>query len=313
MLLTSTDTQAIRRQVLLGLARARTPGYHFPGHFLAAEWTRLAEDDVEQTLPDGPHCRNTDGSLNLLAMAVLLDSALATTPRLVPGIEVGARQATIHLHLQFTGAALRGEYKARARLDGFTVGAQARQSLTSGTVYADGQPVCRASGSFMHLPPPPGVALAPLPWQREPGAAPAALRPKDLDERERATLKACNAALRRADDRHAFIEHFWGALPVAADDGARCRVRLGPQHGNRVGHVQGGVQLGLAAVTACAAAPNHPQLCAIAAWYISPGQGRAMKIRSVRFHEGRSFAAVRTEIRNADGSLVLEAVSHHAA
>ena len=30
-------------------------------------------------------------------------------------------------------------------------------------------------------------------------------------------------------------------------------------------------------------------------------------------HAGRSFAVVRTEIRNADGSLVLEAVSNHAS
>ena len=71
--------------------------------------------------------------------------------------------------------------------------------------------------------------------------------------------------------------------------------------------------LGFAAITACAAAPQHPHLSALAAWYISPGQGRALKITSRRFHEGRSFAAVRTEIKNADGSQVLEVVSHHAA
>jgi hypothetical protein len=52
---------------------------------------------------------------------------------------------------------------------------------------------------------------------------------------------------------------------------------------------------------------------AIAAWYISPGQGRALKITSRRFHEDRGFAAVHTEIRNADGSRALEVVSHHAA
>jgi acyl-coenzyme A thioesterase PaaI-like protein len=100
---------------------------------------------------------------------------------------------------------------------------------------------------------------------------------------------------------------------VQTGAGSRCTVRIGPQHGNRVGHVQGGLLLGLAAITARAAAPQHPQLSAIAAWYISPGQGGALKITSRRFHEGRSFAAVRTEIRNADGSRVLEVVSHHAS
>jgi hypothetical protein len=34
---------------------------------------------------------------------------------------------------------------------------------------------------------------------------------------------------------------------------------------------------------------------------------------SKRFHDGLSFAAVRTEVRNADGTRVLEVVSPHAA
>lgn len=58
---------------------------------------------------------------------------------------------------------------------------------------------------------------------------------------------------------------------------------------------------------------QHGQLSAISGWFISPSQGKALKIQSRRFHDGRSFAAVRTEIRNADGSRVLEVVSHHAA
>jgi hypothetical protein len=49
-------------------------------------------------------------------------------------------------------------------------------------------------------------------------------------------------------------------------------------------------------------------------FFISPGQRGALKISSRRFHDGRSFAAVRTEIKNADDARVLEVVrSHHAA
>jgi hypothetical protein len=173
--------------------------------------------------------------------------------------------------------------------------------------------VCHATGTFIVLPPPPGVNLAPLPWQRESGAPSTPLELKGLEPEERSVMKACESALKRADHEHAFIEHFWDVLPAPTRDGARCVVKLGPQHGNRVGHVQGGLLLGLAAITACAAAPRHPRLSGIAAWYISPGQGRALKIASKRIHEGRSFAAVRTEVRNADGARVLEVVSHHAA
>ena len=71
--------------------------------------------------------------------------------------------------------------------------------------------------------------------------------------------------------------------------------------------------LGLAAVAANAAAPRHPRLSAISAWYLRPGAGPALTVRSQRFHEGRSFAGIRTEVRNSDGSRVLEVVSHHAA
>jgi acyl-coenzyme A thioesterase PaaI-like protein len=305
------DAEAIRQQVLLALAANRAPGFHFPGYLLGCAWPRIGEDDLEQTMLDGPQSRNVDGSTSLAAFCVMLDTALATASRL--RIERGARQATVHLHAQFTGAPLRGELRAHTQMGGYTTGAAARQSLTSGTVYAGGVPVCHARGTFIVLPPPPGVNLAPLPWQRESGVPSTPLKMKDLEPDERVVLRACNSALRRADDQRAFIEHFWGALPVPTGTGSRCTVRIGLQHGNRVGHVQGGLLLGLAAITARAAAPQHPQLSAIAAWYISPGQGRALKITSRRFHEGRSFAAVRTEIRNADGSRVLEVVSHHAA
>jgi len=307
----SLDAEAIRHQALLALAANRTPGYHYPGQLLGCHWPRIGEDDLDAAMPDGPQGRNVDGTANLAAFFVLLDIALATASRLK--VDRGERQATVHLHAQFTGAPLRGELKANARMGGYTAGAAARQSLPSGTIFAGAAPVCHASGTFIRLPPPPGVTLAPLPWQRESVAPAAPLRMKDLEPDERAIMKTCNAALKRADQQHAFIEHFWGALPVPTADGARCRIRIGPQHGNRVGHVQGGLSMGLAAINACAAAPQHPQLSAISAWYISPGQGRALKIVSRRFHEGRSFAAVRTEVRNADGTRVLEVVSHHAA
>lgn len=308
----SPDIETIRTRVLTALAENRAPGFHFPGHLLAITWPRFGDDELDEVMPDGPQARNVDGSVNLAAFCVQLDTALATASRLK--IERGARQATVHLHAQFTGAPLRGELRAHAWMLGYTSGAAVRESMTKATIYAGAVPVCHASATFVVLPPPPGVNLAPLPWQREGGNAPVApLKPRELEPDERAVLRACNAALKRADDKRAFLEHFWNIMPVQTDSGARCTVKLGPQHANRVRHLQGGLSVGLAAITACAAAPQHPQLSAIAAWYISPGQGTALKIRSTRIHDGRSFAAVHTEVRNADGSRVLEVVSHHAA
>ena len=305
-----SDDAAIRRQVSLALAANRAPGFHYPGFLLRLAWPRIGDNDLEEVMPDTPQARNVDGSVNIAAFCVLLDTALATAARLKSG--VGVRQATVHMHAQFTGEPLLGESKALTRFEGYAPAAVSRQSLTSGTLYAAGRPVCYASATFVVLPPPPGVNLGPLPWQRAGEAPVAPLARGELKPEERAVTRACEAALKCAGQR-SFIEHFWDALPVPTGDGARCTVKIGAQHGNRVGHVQGGLSFGLGAITACAAAPNHPQLSAIAAWYISPGQGKALKIRSRRIHEGRSFAAVRTEIRNADGSRVLEVVSHHAA
>jgi acyl-coenzyme A thioesterase PaaI-like protein len=300
-----------RRRILSALAENRVPGFHFPGHFLGLDWPKLATDHLEETMPDGPHCRSADGSVALTAFSVLLDTALATAPRL--RIRRGVRQATVHLHAQFTGQPLSGRLRASARLEGFSAGGTVREALSSASIHAGGKLVCRAAGSFVVLPPPPGVRLAPLPWQRAGGKRCAPLELKDLRPDERAIVGAGDSAFKRADGQRTFIEHFWNAMPQAVDKGAHCRVEIGPQHGNRVGHVQGGLLLGLAAVTAQAAAPRHPRLSAISAWFISPGQSASLDITSQPFHEGRSFAGVRTEIRNADGSLVLEVVSHHAS
>ena len=155
----SSDADAIRRQVLLALAENRAPGFHFPGHLLALAWPRLGDNELEEVMPDSPQARNVDGSVNLAAFCVHLDTALATASRLK--IERGARQATVHLHAQFTGAPLRGELRAHARMHGYTSGAAVRESMTDGTIYAGDTPVCHASATFVVLPPPPGVTTPP--------------------------------------------------------------------------------------------------------------------------------------------------------
>jgi acyl-coenzyme A thioesterase PaaI-like protein len=60
----------------------------------------------------------------------------------------------------------------------------------------------------------------------------------------------------------------------------------------------------------------HWQLTAISAWYISPGEGRALKIRSKVVHHGRLVAVVRTEVTGKvhDGKRrkVFELMTTHA-
>src|SRR3954463_45089 len=106
------DATAIRRQVLRGIAGNRTPGLHFPGFFLDTHWQEAAGKVARLSIPDGPHSRDTNGETDVVAIAVLADTALATATRLL--IEPGARLATIHMQIQFTGAPAIGEVSADA-------------------------------------------------------------------------------------------------------------------------------------------------------------------------------------------------------
>ena len=303
----------IRASVLAGIARDRIPGFSFTGFFLDTAWPRIGDGSARVTIPAASQATDTNGHVELTALLMTLDAALATPVRMF--IQPGERIATTHLHAQFTGATLDGDLQVDALFEGATQGDAAGQLLARGSAQAGGVPVCHGSASFMRLPPPPGGrVLAPLPWQDGNRAPPTALTTADLDARERSILDACDAAL--ADHAHApqsFLRRFWGLLPQADGDGAVCRVATGPHMANRVGHVQGGILLGLAAHTAMQAVPRHAILANLSAWFLSPGKGASLECRSTPIHSGRSFAVVKSEIIGSGGVRVMEAVTAHAA
>ncbi len=303
----------IRASVLAGMARDRIPGFSFTGFFLDTAWPRIGEGSARVTIPAAPQSTDPQGYLELTALLMTLDAALATPVRMF--ILPGERIATTHLHVQFTGAARGGDLQIDTLFEGATQGDAAGQLLARGSAEVGGVPVCHGSASFIRLPPPAGArVLAPLPRQDGNRSPTAPLTATGLDARERRILAACDAAL--ADHAHAetsFLRRFWGLLPQADGDGALCRVATGPHMANRVGHVQGGILLGLAAHTAMAAVPRHTILANLSAWFISPGQGASLECRSTPIHTGRSFAVVKSEIIGSGGVRVMEAVTAHAA
>ena len=305
---------SIRRSVLLALARDRTPGWSFTGHFQALHWPVIESDAMTVAMPVGPHCTDAAGNVDLTSLLVLFDAALASPSRL--HLAVGTRLATTHIHAQFTGAPARNDVKVEAHWQSATHTGAMTQRLSRGTVISDGHIVLAGSGAFVQLPPPADAGpMAPLPWQRTNAVDPPPLQPDELDAREREVYAACETALARsaADPRFGFLQHFWGILPEAAAEGALCDVRIGPQLANRVGHVQGGILMGVAAETAKLAVPAHPVLSNISAWFTAPGRGGNLLARSWAVHTGRSLAVVRTEITGPDGARVLEATTAHAA
>jgi uncharacterized protein (TIGR00369 family) len=176
---------------------------------------------------------------------------------------------------------------------------------------ADGE-IGYGSGAFMILKPPPNVTMYPVPHRKRGDPEPAVLAEKDLAPDERRILRHADEALERsAKAREPFIRHFWGYLPQASRGAASCVMPNGPHIGNRVGNVQGGIMMGLAAVTATAALPQNWLLSTISAAFISPGEGPALKAEATVVHHGQRLSVVRTEITRSDGRRVLDVMSTH--
>lgn len=309
------NPEAIRAQVLRGIALNREPGYHFAGNFLDLSYDHVGTDYTALSVDVAPYCADADGQLNLSGFAILADLVMAAAVR--AELPPHTRLATVTMNLQLTGAPRTGRLAGRGAMHGFVQGAAGRQGASAVSISNAAGLVGTGTATFMVLKPPKGVELHPVPHRRRgenptPEIAGGRLRPD-----ENKVLATADAALAQAREHGgSFIERFWGVQAKHAPGGAHSVVKNGPHIGNRVGHVQGGILLGLAAENAVAALTPHWALTAISAWYISPGEGRSLKIKSKVVHHGRLIAVVRTQVtgKGHDGRSrkVLEVMTTHA-
>jgi acyl-coenzyme A thioesterase PaaI-like protein len=294
----------IRRRVLRAIALNRTPGLHFPGNFIDLSFDRVASDD---TCVSYQSDENDIGSL-----AVLADFALGTAVR--ADLHPATRLATVSMTLELGAAPRAGIVRAASRCHGFVGAGDGRTGRSRVLLEDTGGEIGYGSGAFMVLKPPPQVTLHPVPHRKRGDPEPPLLAEEDLAPDELRILRHAEEALKRsATSGEPFLRHFWGFLPQAARGGASCVMPIGPHVGNRVGYVQGGILLGLAAATAAAALPETWMLSSIAAGFISPGEGTALTARANVVHQGRRVAVIRTELARSDGRRVLEVMSTHAA
>jgi len=296
----------IRDRVIEGLARNRSPGLHFAGNFAQVAFDPAPPGESRLRMADGAHLAEADGTTSLCAVALLADLALGVAIR--SRLQPESRLATVALHLQMTGVPLRGKHAAHGQFESFLDGASGRQGLARVRVENEAGSIAFGSAGFMVLPPPPGVELHPVVRERGVPKLPEA----DLDATERSVMRHADDALARAGAEHAFIAHFWGTAAEATPHGARCVTPNGTQVANRVGHVQGGILVGIAGSTARAALGRGWQLSSISSWFVSPGEGEQLETESVIEHRGRLTAVVRTRIAGIGGRRVLESVSSHA-
>lgn len=300
----------IRDRVLRGLALNRTPGYHFTGNFLNLSFDHNTENDVRLSMDVGPHNAELNGNVNYGALAVLADIALAANVR--AGHTPASRLATVQMSLQFTGAPITGRLHAASSLQGYVDKITSCQGTGQVTVAANGKPVCFGSGTFMVLNPPKGVALSPMSHRKDSDPQVAPLTEDELKRDERKVLEFAEAAIASSQTGSTFIRRFWGFDTHPLTKGAAGKLKNGPHVGNRVGHLQGGVTMGLGIATAETSLPASWMLSAVTAWYISPGEGRVIKARSRIIHHGRLTAVVRTEITGKNNRRVMEMITTHA-
>jgi acyl-coenzyme A thioesterase PaaI-like protein len=298
--------ELIRRRVLRAIALNRTPGYHFPGNFIDLSFDRVASAGTRLTYEN-----EDEGDIG--SLAVLADFALGTAIR--AALDPATRLATVSMTLELAAMPRAGMVGARSHCHGVVGEGEEGRIGRGRVVLADaGGEIGYGSGAFMVLEPPSGVALHPVPMRKRGDPDPAQLDERDLAPDELRILRHADEALERAAKTgQPFTRHFWGLLPQSAAGSAACVMPNGPHVGNRVGYVQGGILFALGAATAAAALPGNWRLASMAAAFISPGQGPALKAQSSVVHQGQRVAVVRTEVARSDGRRVLDAMSTHTA
>lgn len=295
------------QQVLRGLAHNRLPGFNFPANFLELSFDEMRDGDARLSIQPGPHCVDAHGRMSLAAFGLLADIGLAAPIRSHFG--AGARMATVALSLQFTGAPLAGPLAAHGSFDGLLHGASERLGISRVRIHADRVLACTGSGTFITMGGP--DATPPLPMRRAADYRDEPLQPAQLTPQERDVLARAESAM-KAGGKGSFIERFLGMQPRRTPRGAVVHCPNGLQIGNRVGHMQGGISLALAAATASRALGEEWMISGITAHYVSPGIGKEIEGRSRITHLGQRTAVVHTVLRNDGTSPMLQAVSSHA-
>ncbi len=297
----------IRRRILTGLALERTPGFNYSGNFLGVRFPLKSPARVEVEMDSGAHNEDEQGGVDIAAVSLMADVAMGCVVR--ANLSPEQRLATVSLNLQFTGTPLRGAVAGVGEFQNFVEGVGSRQGLCRATVFADGRPALFGNGAFMVMNPPPGRTMHAIVDAVHEGAEP--LAEAQLEDHERALLARADSALKASGGARGFLRHFWGFVPWTTSDGACCRTVNGPHLGNRVGHMQGGLQIGMAIVTAEAALPAEWAVSGISAWFLSAGEGGHIEAESRIEHRGGNTAVVRTVLSGQGGRRVLVAVTTH--
>ena len=284
--------QDVRVAAIAAVARTRAQGLHYYGQVLGMTVAPPAAGTPRPYLAPDPCI--TPGPVPPVSVAVAADLAMGSAVRAAVG--AGRRLGTTSMTLHHLSPAVTAPVQTEASvvwLDADRRNGLARADLTDAT----GTPVAAAQGWFMALPAPEGVTLRLLPWELDELPAVPDLAPEDLRQDERAAVDATLRAAERARAHGTSVSAELTALTWdhAAEGVARGWLAIGPELGNRVGHVQGGALygIGLAAATRAVGAGFEP---ADGSWqFLRPGAGELLVAEASVSRVGRkaAFASVR--------------------
>ena len=191
--------------------------------------------------------------------------------------------------------------------EGWSEGNEGRFAASHVELMGPNGPVGSASGQFAALG---GPDMAVRFYDTE-HLAPLAV--VDLTDSEQAVFARAGDALQRAQSKGtSFITEFWDIAVEPIDGGARAIFRNGPHAANLVGHLQGGLQMGLAEMTAAGALGDGWAMTSLNACFVRAGVGKEFVTTSEVMHRGRTTAVLVNRIRDEQGRLVLETTSTHA-
>ena len=197
-----SENHPIRAQVLRAIAANREPGFHFAGNLLDLSFDKVEPQDTRLSLEVAPHLADADGQLNIGALAMLADFALAGCMRAT--LEPHQRLATVSMTLEFTALPRTGRLEARSSFAGLVREGRGRVGKGEVRIANESGAVCVGTGAFMALDPPADVKLHPVPHRnrRSPPIRP--LRESELTDSEKEILRRADEAIRHA--KPSFIE-----------------------------------------------------------------------------------------------------------
>jgi len=291
--------ELILARSLAAVGRRRALGMHFYGHFLgiADGWAGDGRSGLRlEGEPRGVGSADVSG----VAIATLADLALGAAIR--SRLDKGTRLGTVTFTVQHPAAPVQGPLVA----EGQALFVAERRGTAQCVISSGDRPVAQAQGWFSALPAPAGRTLALLPWERDDPPEIATPAPDDLDQDEVRAVAAARAAGRRAAlggtaVSHELLPFEWEA---PTEGGIRGVLPIGPELANRVGHLQGGVVYGAAAVAA-ARAIGLPPSCVMDGHYqfLRPADGAYLTADATVTRRGRSVIFAESRL-SVDGTLV---------